>query len=122
MSRRNNLSEPIDGQIKLKCPYKHELAAILVRPRHSVGRQTFHRLGAVMSAPKITKLPNDELELPPPEPVDVVGIVEPGLPVVAECQRCSQTWQTPWVMIEPAIAQLADTPVVTITLADKPLC
>lgn len=75
-----------------------------------------------MSAPKITQLPNDELQLPSDEPVDVVGIVEPGLAVVAECDRRGQTWQLPWEMIEPATAQLADTPVVTITLADKPLC
>lgn len=119
---RHSLSEPMDGQIKLECPYKHELGAILVRPRHSVGRQTLHRLGAVMRAPKITKLPNDELVLPPPLDVDVIGTVEPGVPVEAECSRCGQTWQTPWAMIEPAIAQLEDTPVVTVTLADKPLC
>ncbi|MDT5050516.1 MAG: hypothetical protein QOJ56_2992 [Mycobacterium sp.] len=36
MSRRNNLSEPFYGQIKLKCPYKHELGAILVQPRRPV--------------------------------------------------------------------------------------
>jgi hypothetical protein len=119
---RHSLSDPIEGQIKLKCPYKHELGGILVRPRHSVGRQTLHRLGAMMSAPKITELANDQLQLPPPQPVDVVGIVEPGLPVVADCQRCGQTWQTPWATIEPAITQLEDTPVVTVTLADKQLC
>jgi len=88
MSRRNNLSTPMDGQIKLKCPYKHELGAILVVPRNSIGRQTFHRLGSVMSAPQITELPDGELQLPPPEPLDVRGTAEPGLPVSAECGWC----------------------------------
>lgn len=123
MSRRNNVSEPFYGQITLKCPYKHELGAILVQPRRPTRRpQTFYRLDTVLSAPHIAKGPDGELELPGPEDVPLKGTLEQGLPVSAECERCGQAWQTPWEMVEPAIAQLADTPVVTLTLYDKPLC
>jgi hypothetical protein len=71
----SRLSEPMDGQIKLKCPRKHELGAILVRPRRPAGQiQTFHRLAAVLKEPKVTvvKRQSDgelELQLPPPETV-----------------------------------------------------
>jgi hypothetical protein len=125
MSRQHNLTEPHYGQIKLKCPYKHKVGVILVQPRRPVGRQSFHRLGDVLKEPEMIPVdPSEkdgELKLAEPEPpVDIEGVVERGRPVSAECQRCGQTWQTPWEMVEPAIAQLVNTPVVTLTLYDRP--
>jgi hypothetical protein len=39
---RHSLSEPYEGQIKLKCPHGHELGAIMVKPRRPIAgrRQT----------------------------------------------------------------------------------
>ena len=122
MSRRSNVSDSFYGQIKMKCPYKHELGAILVQPRRPVRPQTFKRLSAVLSAPDFPKGPDGELQVPEPEVFETEGPIERGMPVSAECDRCGQTWQLPWEMVEPAIAQLNDTPVVTITPASKPLC
>lgn len=89
--------------------------------------QTFHRIAAVIKEPEMIPVdpsrPDGELKLAEPEPpVDVEGVVERGMPVSAECQRCGQTWQTPWEMVESAITQLANTPVVTLALYDRPLC
>ena len=36
MSRRSNVSDSFYGQIKMKCPYKHELgAALRLSPGHA---------------------------------------------------------------------------------------
>jgi hypothetical protein len=48
--------------------------------------------------------------------------MEWGLPVSADCDDCGRSYQTFWEMVEPAIAQLASKPVVTLTLYDQPLC
>ncbi|HEX4391255.1 MAG TPA: hypothetical protein VH084_06895 [Mycobacterium sp.] len=121
------MSEPVYGQIKLKCPYKHELDVIFVNPRHPVRKQTFDRVADVIKEPEMVPVnPGDKNgELKPVEAelrFDTLGVVEQGQPVSAECQRCGQTWQTPWEMVEPEIAKLVNTPVVTLTLYDRPLC
>jgi hypothetical protein len=77
MSRRNNLSEPAYGQIKLKCPYKHDLGAILVNPgrldplQRPTRRQTFHRIAAALPAPELTEHPDGKIEMQPEPPVDI---------------------------------------------------
>lgn len=121
------MSDPSYGQIKLKCPYKHKLGVIFVNPRRPDRPQTFDRIADVIKEPEMVPVNPGEKdgELKPAEPelrFDTLGGVEQGRPVSAECERCGQTWQTPWEMVEPAIAHLVNTPVVTITLADKPLC
>jgi hypothetical protein len=61
MSRRNNVTEPAYGQIKLKCPRGHEVGAILVQPRRPIGgRKALYRLGAVLKAPEIEELESPE--------------------------------------------------------------
>jgi hypothetical protein len=123
MSRRN-LSEPMYGQIELKCPHKHELGAILVQPRRRppTGPQTLHRLSAVMKAPKITRRPDGELEMPEPDNLGDLPMMQWGAPVSDKCGVCGHSYQAPWEMVEPAIAQLADSPLVKLTLYDRPLC
>jgi hypothetical protein len=111
MSRRHNATTPLYGQIKLKCPYKHELGAILVQPRRPAGQQMFYRIAKAISAPDTPE--NCEMTFDP---------IEPGMPVIDRCQRCGKTWQAPWDVVEPEIAKLVNTPVVTLTLRGRPLC
>lgn len=127
MSRQHNLTEPSYGQIKLKCPYKHKLGVILVQPRRPGGRrQTFYLIGDLLKEPKMIPVdPSDkdgELRAAEPElSVEYEGVKQ-GNPVSVECKWCGQTWQCLWDMAELAIAQLVNTPVVTLTLYDRPLC
>jgi hypothetical protein len=114
MSRRNNVTDPVYGQIKLKCPRGHEAGVILVQPRRPIrGRQALYRLGAVLKAPKIES---------PEENIVHEGRMEWGRTVGADCEICGRPYWTFWETVEPEIAKLADTPVVTLTLDDDPLC
>lgn len=117
-------SEPLYGLIKLKCPRKHELGAIMVQPRKPMPGQTqrLRRLDGVIKPPKITRGSDGEFELPEPETLSGGGSVPPGLPIRATCRECrEQRWpkycyEECWELIEPEIRRLAETPVVTITL------
>jgi hypothetical protein len=121
MSRRS-LSEPAYGQIKLKCPRGHQVGIIFVQPRRPIGdRQAFYRLGAALKAPEIEERPDGKLESPAEDFVHE-GRMERGQSVEANCGTCGRPYWSFWEKVEPAIARLADTPVVTFTLDDDPLC
>ena len=127
MSRRHNETEPSYGQIKLKCPYKHKLAVILVQPRRPGDRrQTFYLIGDLVKEPKMIpvdpSVKDGELKAAEPELSVEYEAVDYGKPVSVACKWCGETWQALWDMVEPAIKQLVNTPVVTLTLYDRPLC
>jgi hypothetical protein len=111
MSRRHNVTDPAYGQIKLKCPRGHDVGVILVQPRRPAdGRKDFYRLGAVLKEAADT------------ENVVHEGRMERGKTVEAHCGLCGRPYWTFWERVEPEIAKLADTPVVTLPLDDDPLC
>jgi hypothetical protein len=120
---RHSLSEPFFGHTKLKCPHWHELGAIMIQPRRSVAgqRPSLFRVKSVMKAPEITERPGGKLESPEEDFVHE-GRMEWGRSVGADCEICGRPYWTFWETVEPAIARLADTPVVTLTLDDDPLC
>lgn len=118
MSRRNNPTEPLYGQIKLKCPRRHDVGAILVVRRHPIDRQTaLYRLAAALKAPEIEERPGGRLESPSENFVHE-GRMEWGKTVEANCKICRRPYWTFFETVETAIAKLADTPVVTLTLDD----
>jgi hypothetical protein len=64
MSRKNNMSEPAYGQIKLKCPRGHEVGVILVDQRRPIGSWTaLFRLGAVLKAPELEERPGRQARI-----------------------------------------------------------
>jgi hypothetical protein len=122
MSRRNNVTEPAYGQIKMECPRGHEAGVILVQPRRPIGGlKTLYRLGSVLKAPEIAERPGGKLESAE-ENIVHEGRMEWGRTVEAECRICGRPYWTLWETVEPEIAKTADTPVVTLTLDDDPLC
>jgi hypothetical protein len=122
---RHSLSEPMDGQIKLKCPRGHPVGVILVvGPRRPLGGpKDLYRLGAVLKAPKVEIQPDGEIKIESPvENFDYESRMEWGRTVEADCKTCGRPYWTFWETVEPEIAKLTDTPIVTLTLDDDPLC
>lgn len=122
MSRRNNVTDPADGQIKLKCPRGHDAGAILVvGPRRPIGGpKTLYRLRDVLKAPKIEERPDGKLESV--ENFVHEGRMEWGKTVEAECEKCGRQYWTFFETVQAAIDKTADTPVVALTLDNDPLC
>lgn len=110
MSRRRRESEivePIDGQIRLKCPHGHRVGAVLLSPRRPVGPQALYLLDAELR-----------------RGTDSVSSqrLQPGLPLRVICHNCrlQQTgrywYEAPWQQLDRLLQELSGTWNLSLTL------
>lgn len=105
MTSRRDKSDPLYGQIRLRCPRGHDMGAITAQPRQSP--KHFFQTERLMRT-------NDD-------GVSGAAILR-GDPIAVTCTICARDFEEKWDMIEPILAQLRDSPVVTFTVHAAPLC